>query len=49
MDWWREKAIKRYNNLIAQDRLNDDTLFYRKLITLTWEETKTLYLDEVGR
>ena len=49
MDWWREKAIKRYNNLIAQDRLNNNNLFYRKLTTLTWEETKTLYLGEVGR
>ncbi len=49
MEWWKGKAITRYNNLVAQDRVNDKTLFYRKLTQMTWEETKTLYLQDVGR
>jgi hypothetical protein len=47
--WWKEKAIKRYINLYDSNRLNGDILYYRKMVQMTWEETKNVYLNEVGR
>jgi hypothetical protein len=49
MLWWRDKAIKRYLNLFDNNRLNGETLYYRKMIQMTWEESKNTYLGEVGR
>jgi len=47
---WKEKyAKKRVANLIRNNRLSDETLFYDDLITLSWEETKEKYLKDVGR
>lgn len=49
MLWWREKAIKRYTNLYDNNRLNGETLYYRKMVQMTWDEAKNTYLGEVGR
>lgn len=49
MAWWRPKAIARYCNLLEQNRLNNDTLFYNSLFQMSWEDTKKQYLSEVGR
>ena len=50
MDWWRPKAIRRYTNLLEQDRIKPEHLFYREMIEMrTWEEVKQTYLSEVGR
>ena len=49
MDWWKPKAIKRYTNLLEQDRLNDDILFYNQMCGLTWEQAKEKFLGDVGR
>lgn len=49
MSWWREKAIKRYVNLYENNKLNGDKLYYRKMVQMTWENTKQQYLSEVGR
>lgn len=49
MLWWREKAIKRYINLYDNNRLNGETLYYRKMVQMTWDEAKNTYLGEVGR
>jgi hypothetical protein len=49
MLWWRDKAIKRYINLYDNNRLNDETLYYRKMVQMTWDEAKNTYLGEVGR
>lgn len=49
MLWWREKAIKRYINLYESNRLNDETLYYRKMVQMTWDDAKNIYLNEVGR
>ena len=50
MDWWRPKAIRRYTNLLEQDRIKPEHLFYREMIKMrTWEEVKQTYLFEVGR
>ncbi len=50
LDWWRKKAIRRYENLLDQDRIKPDHLYYRDMITMTsWEQVKKTYLNEVGR
>ena len=49
MLWWKEKAIKRYTNLYDNNRLNGETLYYRKMVQMTWDEAKNTYLGEVGR
>ena len=47
---WKDKyATKRINNLKDGDRVKNETLFYDELIYLSWEETKTKYLQDVGR
>lgn len=47
---WKEKyATKRIKNLKESNRVSDETLFYDNLTTLTWEETKEMYLNQVGR
>jgi len=49
LDWWRPKAVARYEKLHAEGRLKDGILYYTQMIGMTWEETKRAYLDEVGR
>jgi hypothetical protein len=49
MLWWKEKAIKRYTNLYDNNRLNGETLYYRKMVQMSWDEAKQTYLGEVGR
>jgi hypothetical protein len=49
MLWWKEKAIRRYINLYDNNRLNGETLYYRKMVQMTWDEAKQTYLGEVGR
>ena len=47
---WKEKyAKKRIENLVKNDRVSDETLFYDDLIVLSWEEAKDKYLSEIGR
>jgi len=35
IEWWQQKAIKRYNKLHEDDKLNNDTLWYDRLDTNT--------------
>jgi len=49
MDWWRSKALHRYEKLHTEDRLKPGTLWYNSLIGLTWEQAKKKFLGEVGR
>ena len=49
MLWWKEKAVKRYINLLESNRINPNILYYRKMIQMTWDEAKNIYLGEVGR
>lgn len=49
MLWWRDKAIKRYLNLFDNNRLNGETLYYRKMAQMNWDTAKHTYLNEVGR
>jgi len=49
MKWWKPKAIKRYTKLHEENRLKPEKLFYGDIVGKTWEETKEMYLSEVGR
>jgi hypothetical protein len=47
---WKEKHAKpRIKQLVKKGRVSSDTLFYDDLTVLSWEETKTKYLPQVGR
>jgi hypothetical protein len=47
---WKEKyASKRIRSLKEQNRVSKETLFYDDLIFMDWEQTKTKYLQQVGR
>ena len=48
-NWWKPKAIRRYTKLFEDNRIKPDSLFYSKIIGMTWEEAKQQYLQEVGR
>lgn len=49
LDWWRAKAISRYEKLHDEGRLKPEILYYNNLIGMTWEEAKQSYLGDVGR
>ena len=49
MNWWKPKAIRRYVKLYDNDKLKPEVLFYGDIVGKTWEETKEMYLSEVGR
>ena len=60
MDWWRPKAIRRYTNLLEQDRIKPEHLYYKEMIDMKWENkkekdgtitvgVKDKYMPEVGR
>ena len=49
MKWWKPKAIRRYTKLFDEGRLKPEKLFYGDIVGKTWEETKEMYLSEVGR
>ena len=47
---WKEKHAKpRIKQLVKKGRVSSDSLFYDNLATMTWQETKDLYLPQVGR
>lgn len=47
--WWKDKAVKRYSTLHAENRLKNETLYYIDIIGMTWEQCKQKYLSDVGR
>tara|TARA_R110000824_G_scaffold234745_2_gene423390 strand:+ start:376 stop:1704 length:1329 start_codon:yes stop_codon:yes gene_type:complete len=47
--WKTKYAGKRINNLVNQERVSTESLFYDDIIYMTWEETKKKYLHNVGR
>ena len=50
VDIWKTKYAKgRIKQLMKQNRVSTESLFYDDLIFLTWEETKAKYLPQVGR
>ena len=49
IDWWKPKAIRRYEKLHNENRLKPESLFYSDIIGMSWEETKEKYLGDIGR
>lgn len=49
VEWWKDKAIKRYEKLHSENRLNPEILFYDGMIGMTWNESKRAYLEDIGR
>jgi hypothetical protein len=49
VDWWRSKAIRRYEKLLSEDRLNPQVLYYNRGIGMEWDKFKKLYLGDLGR
>ena len=47
--WKNKYAKKRLASLKKQGRVSTETHFYDDIIYLSWEETKTKYLPQVGR
>ena len=47
--WKTKHAIGRIKQLTKKNKVSYETLFYDDLIYLSWEETKTKYLGQVGR
>jgi hypothetical protein len=49
IDWWKPKAQKRYIKLLENNRIKPEILYYNTLSFMSWEDTKTKFLNEVGR
>ena len=49
INWWKPKAIRRYEKLHKENRLKPESLFYSDIIGMSWEETKEKYLGDIGR
>ena len=49
INWWKPKAIRRYEKLHKENRLKPEQLFYSDIIGMSWEETKEKYLGDLGR
>jgi len=49
INWWKPKAIRRYEKLHKENRLKPEQLFYSDIIGMSWEETKEKYLGDIGR
>src|SRR6056300_532660 len=49
MNWWKPKAIRRYEKLFDEGRIKPEPLFYLDIIGMSWEDAKKKYLKEVGR
>lgn len=50
VELWKEKyAAKRVKNLMKDNRLNTNGLFYDDMIGKTWEEVQAMYMDQIGR
>ena len=49
VNWWKDKAIKRYTTLFNDNKIKPEKLFYSDVIGMQWQECKEKYLSEVGR
>jgi hypothetical protein len=49
IQWWREKAKKRYLKLVEDGKVKPEVLWYLPIIGMSWEEAKQTYIKEVGR
>jgi len=49
LDWWKPKAKDRYLKLKKEGNLKTDTLFYNKMIGMSYTDAKNNFFNEVGR
>jgi len=49
IQWWREKAKRRYMKLVEESKLKPEVLWYLPIIGAKWEDAKEMYLKDVGR
>lgn len=49
IQWWREKAKKRYLKLVEDDKVKPEVLWYLPIIGMSWEQAKETFIKEVGR
>lgn len=49
IQWWREKAKKRYLKLVDDNKVKPEVLWYLPIIGMSWENAKEQYIKEVGR
>lgn len=49
IEWWREKALKRYAKLHDENRLKPEILYYNKMADMSYSAAKKAYFGEVGR
>lgn len=49
LKWWKPKAIDRYMKLHKENRLKPNSLFYNDLLNYSYEDSKKIYLNDVGR
>jgi len=49
LEWWKAKAIARYQTLKVENRLKDDILYYNQMIGMDYQTAKNNYFSEVGR
>jgi hypothetical protein len=49
IQWWREKAKRRYMKLVEESKLKPEVLWYLPIIGTKWEDAKEMYLKDVGR
>jgi hypothetical protein len=49
INWWKPKAIARYQKLHEEGRIKDGILYYTNMVGISWDEAKSIYLSEVGR
>lgn len=49
MEWWRPRAIMRYQKLKAENKLKPVPLFYNHLGYMDFDTAKEMFFDEVGR
>jgi hypothetical protein len=49
IEWWREKALKRYSKLHDEGRIKGDILYYNKMIDMSYTKAKKEFFGEVGR
>jgi len=49
LNWWKPKAISRYQKLKSENKLSRDILYYNSMIGMSYEDAKTKFLGDVAR
>ena len=44
LNWWKQKSINRYINLLENNRLNNNILSYKKISQMSWDDVKRHYI-----